>query len=298
MAAQLLPLAKRGGHPLEHLGGVRAGLPLELRDQRHVHHVLALHPVADGVERVLDRSAELLVRNRAVELAPHRFGSVLSATESAPTKLCPARMAEAMTWRWSGSCSSNLLRSRLSWKRMIERTTNGVKEPAERGEGSARHDHQHPGRDDRAEDRQRHHLDRRQRDPRDLDALLDGRPPARALERPLGAHQNAVGHGAQRNARLRLGVGRVGLDAIQKRARPAARPQQQDEREREQGADHQAHRHDRARGAPEGFLQGALEWRRGARGEGRGHVVGGGDAGHSRHLDRHVDPLLGPAGER
>ena len=67
-APQLLPLADALGDAVEHLGCVSSGLALHRRDERDLLQVAALHALDDAVERVLERDAELLVGDDALEL--------------------------------------------------------------------------------------------------------------------------------------------------------------------------------------------------------------------------------------
>ena len=60
----------------------------------------------DDLQRVLERHAELLLGEHPLELALGRLGASSATTASAPTRLCPARSAEASTSRLSGSCSA------------------------------------------------------------------------------------------------------------------------------------------------------------------------------------------------
>ena len=74
---QVEPLAHGLCHPVDDLGGVAAGLPLQLRDERELLDVAARHPLGDDHERVLDRHAELLVGDDSLHLALHRLRGAL-----------------------------------------------------------------------------------------------------------------------------------------------------------------------------------------------------------------------------
>ena len=67
-APQLLPLANALRDAVEHLGRVAARLALNRCDERDLLDVAVLHALDDAVERVLERDAELLVGDHALEL--------------------------------------------------------------------------------------------------------------------------------------------------------------------------------------------------------------------------------------
>ena len=56
-------------------------------------------------------------------------GASSTTTDSAPTRLCPARSAEARTWRLSGSCSAKSCRCRFARRLTTARTINGTPNP-------------------------------------------------------------------------------------------------------------------------------------------------------------------------
>src|SRR6266516_5428913 len=76
-------------HSVEHLGRVAAGLPLKRRDQRHLLDVAAWHAPRDDAERVLQRNAELLVGDYALELAARGLGCVLDHQREAADQAVP-----------------------------------------------------------------------------------------------------------------------------------------------------------------------------------------------------------------
>ena len=123
-----MALADGLGDAVEHLGGVAARLALQLRDSADVLEVACCcMRAATRGERVLERDAEPLVGERRARTRPgparRRRRPRLQCARGSE---CPARMAEASTWRLSASWSPNARRSRSTRMRITERTTSGT----------------------------------------------------------------------------------------------------------------------------------------------------------------------------